>query len=86
MHDNNVITAGDAKQDPLIVSPKRKDLDLNQLWILREPGSGTNSHFVLMSAKTGLVMDVKGANKAAGTRVQVYTRSNHDNQQFAFFQ
>ena len=31
MHDNNVITAGDAKQDPLIVSPKRKDLDLNQL-------------------------------------------------------
>ena len=86
MYDNNVITAGDAKQDPLIVSPKRKDLDRNQLWILREPSSGTNPHFVLMSAKTGLVMDVKGANKAAGTRVQIYTRSNNDNQQFAFYQ
>ena len=86
MYDNKVITAGDAKQDPLIVSPKKTDLDLTQLWILREPNNGTNPHFVLMSAKTGLVMDVKGANKAAGTQVQIYTRSNNDNQQFAFIQ
>ena len=81
--DNNVITAGDAKQDPLIVAPKRDGLDLNQLWIQHEPGSGTNAHFVLMSAKTGNVMDVKGADKTPGTQVQIFSHSNSSNQQFA---
>ena len=71
--DNNIITAGDAKrQDPLIVAPKRDGLDLNQMWIQCEPGSETNAHFVSMSAKTGNVMDVKGADKSPGTRVQIF--------------
>ena len=78
--DNNVIAAGDAIQDPLIVVPKRDGLDLSQVWIQREPDSGTNAHFVLMSAKTGYVMDVKGANKTPGTRVQIYSRNNNSNQ------
>ena len=84
--DNNVITASDAKQDLLIVAPKRDSLDLNQLWIQCEPGSGTNAHFVLMSVKTGNVMDVKGADKAPGTQAQIFSRSNSSNQQFAIYQ
>ena len=81
--DNNVITAGDAKQDPFIVAPKRDSLDLNQSWIQYEPDNGTNAHFVFMSAKTGNVMDVKGADKAPGTQVQIFSHSNSSNQQFA---
>ena len=45
IHNNNVITAGDALQDSLVVAPKRDGLDLNQLWILHEPDDKTNVHF-----------------------------------------
>jgi hypothetical protein len=84
--DNKVIIAGDAQGDPLTVAPKKDGLDLNQLWIQREPNNGTNPHFVLMSAKTGYVMDVRGGSKTAGTRVQIYSRNNNSNQQFAIYQ
>lgn len=86
MYDNNVITAGDVAADHLIVRPKKEGLDLGQLWILRAPNNETNPHFVLMSAKTGLVMDVAGFGIAPGTKVIVYSRNNTDNQQFAFHQ
>ena len=83
-YDGNVITAGDDAGDPLIVSPKKSGLPTDQLWILRAPDSGTNPNFVMMSAKTGLVMDIKSGSKDAGSRVQVYTRTNNANQQFSF--
>ena len=83
-YDGNVITAGDNAKDPLIVSPKKSGLPTDQLWILRAPGSGTNPNFVMMSAKTGLVMDIKGGSKDAGTPVIVYSRTNNANQQFSF--
>ena len=78
--DNNVITAGDAKQDPLIVAPQGDGLDLNQLWIQCEPDSGTNPHFVF-SAELGNVMDVKVADKAPGTQIQIFSRTNSFMQQ-----
>ena len=36
------VTAGNSQEDPLILAPKSCDLDLNQVWILCEPESGTN--------------------------------------------
>ena len=86
--DNNniIITASDTKQDPLIVAPQRDSLDLNQLWIQCEPDSGTNPHFVFMSAELGNVMDVKGADKAPGTRIQIFSHTNNFNKQFAIYQ
>ena len=85
-HDNNVITAGDDSNDHLIVSPKKDGLDLTQVWILRDPNESgsSNPHFVLVSAKTGYAMNVKGASKDPGAIVQIYKRTNNDNEQFAF--
>ena len=86
MCDSKVITAGDEKTDPLIVATKKDGLDLNQLWILRAPDSDTNHYFVLVSAKTGLAMDVRGPSKDPGTHVQLWSRTNRFNQQFYWHQ
>ena len=81
---NTVVSAGNVGEKPLYMSPKDASLNLNELWILREPNSGTERHFVLMSAATGLVMDVVGFSHKAGTNIQTYDRKNTDNQQWAF--
>ena len=84
--DGNVISVGDEKHDHLIVYPKKPGANLNQLWIFREPTDGTNRRFVIASAKTGYVMDVTDASTSSGTGIQVYDRTNKDNQQFSFYQ
>ena len=81
---NTVVSAGNVGENPLYMSPKDTSLNLNELWILREPNSGTERHFVLMSAATGLVMDVVAFGIKSGTNVQTYGRNNTDNQQWAF--
>ena len=82
---NTVVSAADEKQKPLYLSTKdTSHLNLNELWILREPNSGTERRFVLMSAATGLVMDVPGKNKDPGTYIQIDVRNNGANQQWAF--
>ncbi len=82
---NTVVSASDETQKPLFMSTKdTSHLNLNELWILREPNSGTERRFVLMSAATGLVMDVQGANKEPGSHVQTHDRNNGRNQQWAF--
>lgn len=80
--DGNAITAGtgSAQHDPLIVYPKRDGLDLSQVWIQNVPDNGTNPRFILMSAQTGLVMDVLEGRQDPGTRVQMYIRTNKGNQ------
>ena len=85
-HDNNVITAGDDSRDPLTVDPKKDSLDLNQVWILRDPNDdgSSNHYFIIQSAKTGYVMNVRGANKNPDAVVQIYKRTNSNNEQFAF--
>ena len=85
-HDNKVITAGDDSKDHLIVSPKKDSLDLNQVWILRDPNDdgSSNHYFIIQSAKTGYVMNVRGASKDPDTVVQIYNRTNAKNEQFAF--
>ena len=80
--NDQYITAGDSQEDPLILAPKSGDFDLNQVWILREPESGTNQNFVLMSAKTGYVMDVYKRGDRPGTHVIIFRRSNGNWQQF----
>ena len=82
---NTVVTAGNVAEKPLYMSPKdTSPLNLNELWILREPNSGNDQCFVLMSAATGLVMDVVGFSHTPGTNIQTYDRNNTDNQQWAF--
>lgn len=91
VYDGNVITTGDASQQHLIVFPKKDNLDMTQVWILRQPDNGTfllctNPNFVIMSTKTGYVMDVRGASKEQGAIVQIYKCIDHNNQQFVFHQ
>ena len=83
--NNYCVTAGSFIEDPLYLAPKRGALDLNQVWILREPDSGTNPNFVIMSAKTGYVMDVYGKSDTPGTQIIIYSRSNRDWQQYSFY-
>ena len=85
IHDDHVISAGDKEKDSLIVVSRKLSPDLNQLWILRAPDDDTNAHFVLMSAKTGFVMDVKAASTSPGTYLQISTRHNKNNHQFYFY-
>ena len=68
---NTVVTAGNVGEKPLFMSPRDTSLHINELWILREPNSGTDRHFVLMSAATGLVMDV--------VWIQPQARNKHPN-------
>ena len=87
VYDGNVISVGDDKHDTLTVYPKKEGVNLNQLWILRPPDMDQNNqNFVLMSAKTGYVMDVKSGNKTPGTPIQLYDRNNKYHQQFRFYQ
>ena len=82
---NSVVSASVEKQKPLYVSTKvTSTLELSQLWILREPSDGTNQRFILMSAASGYVMNVKGASKDPGTYIQTYDRTNDNNEQFTF--
>ena len=85
-HDNKVITAGDDSGDHLILNPKKSSLDLNQVWILRDPNDdgSSNHYFIIQSAKTGYVMNVRGASKNPDAVVQIYKRTNDNNEQFAF--
>ena len=83
-YNNRYVTAGTNREDPLYLSDKKGDLDLTQVWILREPDSGTNRNFILMSARTGMVMDVFKKNQNPGTRIIIYNRSNGNWQQFSF--
>ena len=85
MLDNKVISAGEKAQDPLYLATKNKGVDTSQLWILRAPNDGTNAYSVIMSVKTGYVMDVPGASKSEGTRVNASSRNNGHNQQFSFY-
>ena len=81
-----VITASDKAQTPLYLTSKSSSLDKSQLWILRAPDNGTNPYFVLMSANTGLVMDVVDGITDPGTHVQVYKNHSGPMQQFSFEQ
>ena len=81
----HVITAGNCSEQPLYVERLTPDIIYNQLWIFRQPDSTTNNpYFIVMSAETGLDMNVHNANKTAGTRVQIYDRQNHLNEQVYF--
>ena len=82
--NEHYVTAGNNEENPIFLAPKNGDLDLNQVWILREPDSGTNRNFVLMSAKTGYVMDVFKKDTNPGTHIIIFRRSNGDWQQFSF--
>ena len=86
VHNNYVISAGMSSENPLFCAPKKSGLERTQLWILRAPDQGTNSHYTVMNARTGLVMDVWDKQNKPGTRVQVYTRSNGHHQQFKFLE
>ena len=80
-----VITAGDAAKQPLTVRSINEDFILNQLWIFRQPDSTTdNPNFIVMSAKTGLDMNVHNANTTPGTYVQIFVRQNNYNEQVYF--
>ena len=46
-----------------------------------DPDSGTNPHFVFVSAESGNMMDIKRADKAPGTQVQIFSRTNSFMQQ-----
>ena len=83
VHNDYVITAGTSAENPLYCAPKKSGLDRTQLWTFREPDSGTNSRFIVMSAQTGLVMDVWKKDDKPGTRVQVFSRSNGNHQQWS---
>ena len=80
----NTVVSGNQDNNPLYMSAMDSRLNLNELWILRDPDNGTNQRFVLMSAATGFVMDVVGKNKAPGTEIQTHDRNNGSNQQWAF--
>ena len=54
MCNDYYVTAGNNRD----LAPKRGALDLSQVWILCAPDHGTNRHFVIMSAKMGMVMDI----------------------------
>ncbi len=83
--NDSVVTASSNKGDPAFLSSRvTSHLDKKQLWTLREPDSLTNPHFVLMSVATGMVLDVKGRHKDAGTRILIYERHNRENQQWSF--
>ena len=80
-----VITAGNCSKEPLYVESITPDIINNQLWIFRQPDSTTNNpYFIIMSAQTGLDMNVHNANTTAGTRVQIFDRQNHLNEQVYF--
>ena len=81
---NSVLTAGDNQRDPVYLKEKESGSDKHQLWILSAPDMGTNPNFVLMNAKSGMVMDVRGASTSPNAVVQIYERHNHENQQFSF--
>ena len=83
-----VIAAGDNSGTPLYLEPIQSGLHRKQLWVFRQPANAVttpNAHFMLMNAKTGLAMNVKGADTAPGTYVQVYTPDSGHNEQFYFF-
>ena len=81
---NTVVSATD-QHNPLYMSAMdTSQLNLNELWILRDPDNGTNQRFVLMSAATGFVMAVSGADKDPGTYIKTYDRTNAKNEQWAF--
>ena len=79
------ITASNDIQTPIYLEPLSAGLNLNQLWILRDPDAGTNQYFIIMNAKTGYVMNVRDKSTASGTPIQVYSRTNNYNEQFTFF-
>ena len=79
-----VLAAGDEAGQPLRVSMLPSTLAPSHSWILREPDNGPNPNFVIMSVSTGMVIDVAGASKDPGTRVQINPRSNGEGQQFSF--
>lgn len=82
-----VIAAGDNIATPLYLEPMQSGLPLDQLWMFRQPinSNPSNPYYNVMSAKTGLVMNVQGALKDPGTRVQVWSRNPGYNEQFTFF-
>ena len=81
-----VITAGNYAEDPLYLLPMTYSLTYNQLWIFRQPDSTSNNpYFIVMSAKTGLDMNVYQASTTPGAYVQVFDRQNRYNEQVCFF-
>ena len=83
-----VIAAGDNSGTPLYLEPMHSGLDRKQLWIFRQPADAVttpNAYFMVINAKTGLAMNVMGADTAPGTYVQVYTPDSGHNEQFYFF-
>ena len=47
--DKKVITVGDDAKDHLVVSPMKDSLDLNQVWIIRDPNEDGSSITALSS-------------------------------------
>ena len=84
VHNDYVISAGMSAENPLFCSPMKSGLERTQLWILRAPDEGSNPHYAVMSARTGLVMDIWKKDDKPGTRVQIFSRSNGHHQQFKF--
>ncbi len=84
MGESLVVSAPSKEKDPLFMSTKTSDLNKSQLWILREPNSGTNAYFVLMNATTGMVMKTINSKKDPGTVIQIIDRDNDKDQQWSF--
>jgi lipoprotein-anchoring transpeptidase ErfK/SrfK len=82
LHSGYVLAAkrGNILATTAVVQTALDETSLSQRWAIRDAGSGT---YTFTNAQSGLVLDVTGANPAAGSALVLYHANNNANQRFS---